>query len=196
VIPDYVWLSAAAKFKAIRERLQSQSRGRMIVLVAHFPNLLKELEQLADDFDATRTIAAYLAHELSPAAAHEFLPQGSDAVDLVVAERHPLASPEAALLRFAEALPCRSSIEYHVSLDDPFMLHLGADSIRRWMGRMGAEEAETISHRLITQSIHKAQVKLERESLGRADADSAAEWIARNTRRSASRRSADGRSPR
>ena len=46
-----------------------------------------------------------------------------------------------------------------------------------------SEVSEEISHPLVTRSIQKAQLEIEKESLGNQDADSAKEWLMRNTRR-------------
>jgi hypothetical protein len=182
VIPDFVWMSSDAKTKAIRKHVSSRRGDQLIGLVAHFPNVLEELQRIAGECDAP-SVKAFLARELSPEAAVRLPLGASDTVDLLVAERHPLPSADAALLQFAEALPCRCRVEYHVALDDPLMLQFGADSIRRVMSKLGSEEDEEISHPLITRSIQRAQSKIEKESIGNHDADSAAEWLERNTRR-------------
>ena len=101
---------------------------------------------------------------------------------LIVAERHLLHARDAELLRFAEALPCRSRIVHHLSLEDPLFKLFGSERIRPLLGRLGASETEPIEHALITRSIEQAQRKIEAECSSDYDADSAAAWLDRNRR--------------
>lgn len=184
VIADHVWLSQEAKLAGIRRELHDRTvvGARMIALVAHFPDVLDEMQRIASEYAGSASVRPVLSRRLSSGAAWD-LPLGeSDVVDLIAAERHPVASMDDALMKFAEALPCRCSIVYHISLDDPILRFVGVESIRATLEGLGATEEEAITNDMITRSIRRAQQKIESRSIDRFDADSAAEWIERNVR--------------
>jgi hypothetical protein len=184
VIPDHVWLSQEAKLAGIRRELHDRTADgtKMIALVAHFPDVLDEMQRIASEYVGSASVRPLLSRQLSSRAAGD-LPFGeSDVVDLIAAERHPVTSMDDALIEFAEALPCRCRIVYHISLDDPILRFVGVESIRATLEGLGATEEEAITQEMITRSIRRAQQKIESRSIDRFDAQSAAEWIERNVR--------------
>lgn len=191
VLPDHVWISSRAKLDGIRRELDERSANgaALIALVAHFPDVLVELERIAAEYSGSASVRAVLAGELSTEAAAGLPLAESDVMALVVAERHPLTSVDDELLQFAEALPCRCRIVHHLSLDDPLLRFFGAQSLRTLLDRLGPAfdrlemtEDEPITHGLVTRSIRRAQHEIEAQSTGRFDADSAAAWLEKNTR--------------
>lgn len=58
------------------------------------------------------------------------------------------------------------SSQFFVSLEDDLMRLFGSDRIARIMDRFGAEEGEVIQHSLITNSIERAQKKVEINNFG------------------------------
>jgi hypothetical protein len=141
-IADHVWLTRGAKLAGIRRELNDRAAdgATMIALVAHFADVLDDLERIASEYAGSASVRAVLSRRLSPEAAAN-LPLGeSDVVALIAAEGHPLASMDEKRLEFAEALPCRSRLVYHVSLDDPVLRASGVESIRATLHRFGATE--------------------------------------------------------
>lgn len=186
VVPDQVWISAEAKFEGIRKALVERSAEgtAMIALVAHFPDLLEELERIAAEYSGPASVRAVLASQLSGDVAGN-LPLGeTDVFDLLVAERHPLRSVDEGLLHFAEALPCRCRIVHHLSFDDPLLRSFLSESNRAMIGRMVSTEDESVSHPLIDRSLVRAQRKIEADTTASHPADSAAEWLERNSTKS------------
>jgi hypothetical protein len=181
---DQVWISQEAKLAAIRRELHDRTLDgtKMIALVAHFPDVLDEMERIASDYVGSASVRPVLSHQLSSKAARDLPLKESDVVDLIAAERHPLASRDDAIIEFAEALPCRCRIVYHISLVDPILRFAGAESIRGTLERLGATEDEAITNDMVTRSIRRAQQKIESRSIDRFEASSAAEWIERNVR--------------
>lgn len=141
------------------------------------------MERVAADYAGAVPARARLARQLSTDAAHALPLSETATLELIVAERHPLASVDDALIRFAEALPCRCRMVHHLSLDDALMATFGAERVRSVLERLGAEEDEPIAHNMVTASIRKAQKRIEASAVGSADANSAAEWLERNTRK-------------
>lgn len=182
VVEDRVWLSTRAKLAGIRRELHDRAIDgtAVVALVAHFPDVLEELRSIASDYEGAATVAALLCRELSPENAGDLPLRESDVVDVIVAERHPLRSVDDTVIEFAEVLPCRSRIVFHVALDDPVLRVFGSESIRPMMDGLGATGDEALTHRMITRSIRRAQEDIETRSRGRFEADSAAEWLERN----------------
>ncbi|QCR23420.1 preprotein translocase subunit SecA [Pontibacter sp. SGAir0037] len=58
------------------------------------------------------------------------------------------------------------SSQFFVSLEDNLMRLFGSDRIARLMDRMGLEEGEVIQHSMITNSIERAQKKVEENNFG------------------------------
>ncbi|MBA9079502.1 preprotein translocase subunit SecA [Rufibacter quisquiliarum] len=58
------------------------------------------------------------------------------------------------------------SSQFFVSLEDSLMRLFGSDRIARLMDRMGLEEGEVIQHSMITNSIERAQKKVEENNFG------------------------------
>src|SRR5688500_16182195 len=182
--PDSVWLSNQAKLTGVRNELAKRSAvgSAMIALVAHFPDVLRELEQIAAAHTGPGSVRAVLAKQFSADGATRFPLGESETMDLIVAERHPLASVDAELVRFADALPCRCRMVHHLSLDDALLRYFGSDRIRELLTRMGATEDEPITHALINRSIQQAQEKIEAAAIGHIDANSAQGWLEVNVR--------------
>jgi hypothetical protein len=184
-IPDRVWLTREAKLAGIRRELREQAEAgaSMIALVAHFPDVLEDLRGVAAEYEGAAAVRALRGAQLTSSAAGR-LPVGeADLLAVIVAERHPLASVDDALADFARALPSRSRIVHHVSLEDAVMRSFGSGSLRTLLDRLGATEDEPISHPMVTRSIRRAQERMESRSGARFEAASAAEWIERNVRR-------------
>lgn len=183
VLPDHVWMSTEAKFDGIRRSLADHEADGIaaIVLVAHFPDVLEPLTEMAAGYAGSTPMRAVLARQLSGEHASSVPVDSSATAAFLVAERHPFRSVDDELIRFASALPCRSRIVYHLSLDDPLLQSLGADSIRAVLGSTGAPEDQSITHKFITRIIERAQKNVESKAAGGQEAESASEWFERYT---------------
>ena len=58
------------------------------------------------------------------------------------------------------------SSQFYVSLEDNLMRLFGTERIAKMMDRMGLEEGEVIQHSMITNSIERAQKKVEENNFG------------------------------
>jgi preprotein translocase subunit SecA len=58
------------------------------------------------------------------------------------------------------------SSQFFVSLEDDLMRLFGSERLGRWMDTLGLKEGEVISHSMITNSIGKAQVRVEENNFG------------------------------
>jgi hypothetical protein len=182
VAADKIWLTADAKFAGISKDVAKRSNKQpaAILLVAHFPDTLARLQELVANSTAVPTTAA-LATNLMPDLAAGLQLGPSTTIDLIVAERHPLASADAHVQNFAASLPCRCRIGHHLALDDPLVHAFAGEWVRNLLGKMGMKENESIESTLITRRIKGAQKQIESQSRGcDLPARSAAEWLERN----------------
>lgn len=58
------------------------------------------------------------------------------------------------------------SSQFFVSLEDDLMRLFGSERLGKWMDTLGLKEGEVISHSMITNSIGKAQVRVEENNFG------------------------------
>jgi hypothetical protein len=182
VIPDRIWMTSDAKLAGIAreaaERTESQTVA--ILLVAHFADVLAQLEPLASQRILGPPCKAVLARDLDSELAASMNLDASATIDLIVGQRHPLPSVDDRLVEFADKLPCRCRISYHLSLDDPVMEIFAGEWVQSVLRKLGMSEDEAIQSRMVTRRIRQAQQKIEGKVIGTVDAQSAAEWLEKN----------------
>ncbi len=181
--PDMVWLTDEAKYNGVRQDLLSKSNSRSvaILLIAHFPNVQAELETMLESYEGEVPALVVRAADLSPSIAANFNVDENTVIDLIVVERHPLVSEdERVLAGFADDLPCRCRVTYHVSLDDGLMQLFAGTGVREMLRKLGMQEDERIESRLVQRRIKQAQKKLTSLATGNRPAETAQEWLELN----------------
>jgi hypothetical protein len=182
---DRVWITAEAKLAGIASQvLDADKRANKpfaTILVAHFANVLQQLQTLIEDGQSgdNRVLVA-LAETLDPRAAPLTHFEQSGWLQIVVAERHPLRSHDEAIIEFARTLPCRCRVVRHLSLDDPVVRIFAGDSVKQLLGRLGMSEDEAIESRMVSRRILDAVKKIEQRAAGDLPAGSAEEWLQLN----------------
>jgi hypothetical protein len=123
VLDDRIWLTSAAKFAGIRREIAERrgSQVSVIVLIAHFPDVLAGLAHIADEAHAAIPIRVCLAKSLTTDLLAADRLDESATLLIIVGERHPAPTHDEAVVRFAEGLNCRCEIIFHLSLEDPLM---------------------------------------------------------------------------
>jgi hypothetical protein len=93
VIADHVWLSREAKLAGIRRELRDRTvdGARMIALVAHFPDVLDEMQQIASQYAGSASVRPVLSRELSSGAPGDLPLTQADVHDH---PEHPTCSTE------------------------------------------------------------------------------------------------------
>lgn len=180
---NVVWLTDDAKYKGVEQDLLriSNSRSVAILLIAHFDDVHARLESLLENYDGDVPALVVRASDLSSSIAANFNVDENTVIDLIVAERHPLVSEdERVLAGFADDLPCRCRVTYHVSLDDALMQLFAGESVRNILRKMGMQEDERIEGRMVQSRIKQAQKKLSAAATGNQPAATAAQWLKLN----------------
>ena len=182
VVPDHIWMTTDAKFAGVAREAEERSRSATvaILLVAHFPEVLARLEELASQQAWSVPCKAVLARNLNTDLATSLSLDESAMIDVIVGERHPLPSVDDRLEEFADELPCRCRFSHHLSLEDAVMEVFAGDWVKGVLTKLGMKEDEAIESQLVSRRIRQAQQKIEGRAFGTVDAESAAEWLKKN----------------
>ncbi len=185
VMDDVIWLTKQAKFAGISAAtarcFARRTRPLAVLLVAHFRDCLEQLQAIVQQggFDPKSVIVA-TAEILKGRSAPRLGSDDSQTIEIIVAERHPLQSHDAAVAEFAQSLPCRCRLVHHVSLEDPSMRMFAGDWVQNVLQRLGMNENEAIESRMVGRRIQQAAQKIEAQVVSDLPADSAEEWLQRN----------------
>ncbi len=182
VVPDHIWVTSVAKFaglaKVVEDRAQSETVA--ILLVAHFPDVLARLEELANQLALSVPVKAVPAGNLDVNLATSLNLDNSAIIDVIVGERHPLPSVDDRLEEFADELPCRCRFSHHISLEDPVFEIFAGPWVVNVLRKLGISEDQAIESNMVSRRIRQAQQKIEGRAFGSSDANSAAEWLEKN----------------
>lgn len=96
---------------------------------------------------------------------------------ILIAEHHPIASRDQALLDAASSMSCNAEVIYHTSLTDPLLLHFGGEKLRGLMKQLGMEEQDCVSHPMISKAIKNAQEKIQSQIEREMQTNSPEEWF-------------------
>ena len=182
VVPDHIWMTTDAKFAGLAKELEERTDSDTvaILIVAHFPDVLARLEELANQQSVDVPVRAVLAGNLHADLATSLNLDESAIIDVIVGERHPLPSVDDRLEEFAAELPCRCRFSHHVSLEDPMMKIFAGEWVQEILRKLGMSEDEAIVSQMVSRRIRQAQLKIEGNTFGSLNADSAAEWLETN----------------
>jgi hypothetical protein len=182
VVPDHIWMTTEAKFAGLAEEAEERSKSATvaILLVAHFPDVLARLGELANRQTWGVPCKAVPASDLDSDLAASLDLDETAILDIIVGERHPLPSVDDRLEEFADELPCRCRFSHHVSLEDAVLKVFAGDWIKNVLKQMGMQENEAIESQMVSRRIRKAQEKIEDRAFRKVDAESAEEWLAKN----------------
>jgi len=99
---------------------------------------------------------------------------------LLVPDVHPTCSRDALVEQFAAGLPFRVSFRLYVSLEAPLMKVYGSDRLKFILQRLGLTEGQRLEHPLLTDTLRKAQQRLEAQVRQEITATSQKEWFKLN----------------
>jgi hypothetical protein len=181
VAPERIWMTTDAKFAGLAREVaeRSNSESVAILLVAHFPDVLTRLTELAAK-PATVPVMAVLASDLSTKIATSLNLDESAAIDIIVGERHPLPSVDERLEQFASELPCRCRFAHHLSLEDPVIKLFAGEWVQNMLRQLGMKEDEVIESQMVSRRIKRAQQQIEGRAFGSSEAESAERWLEKN----------------
>lgn len=179
-----IWLTKRAKFAAIQTEvaaaLADANPPDAVLLVAHFDDTLDELRLLAASAGLDEERVLVTRSDALAGRTAQRGPDESGRILIVVAERHPRASRDDALLEFAQNLSCRCRFVQHASMEDPLLKTFAGAWVQNVLRGLGMKENEAIESRMVSRRIRAAQKKIESQAVGDGPARSAEEWMERN----------------
>jgi len=167
-----------AHFKSTLAIVEGRLRARAIEYKSYMPLEFSSLCLRGQDTESTSVwvgLASYF-HARSPAPSE----QTRSTLRVLVAEHHPMASRDQAVLDAARSLSCNAQVINHTSLTDPLLNHFGGDRIRGLMKQVGMEEQECLSNPIISRAIRNAQEKIQSQIQREMQTNSPEEWFKYN----------------
>lgn len=167
-LTNKILMTQSAKWKAL-ETLCLKEPG--VILIFWFEDTLQQALKAMNP-DSTVSENFYLANRVHEAEISN--------KKVVFAEHHPLAYREISLFEKLQL----THAEIWSAMDEPLFKEFGSDKIVQMMKQLGIKEDEIIEHSMITDSIHKAQIKIEKKVTSEQQATSQEEWLLKNWRTS------------
>lgn len=195
---DKVWFDAERRLDAIcQDALDARADRSNALILAHFKTTLTTLEDRLNarsieyksyspldfsslcprNFDTepasiwVGNASHFQARSLPPTE------QSRSSLRILVAEHHPMAPRDQALLDAAASLSCDAQVTYHTSLSDALMMHFGGEKLRGLMRQLGMEEQDCVSHPMISKAIRNAQDKILSQIEREMQTNSPEEWF-------------------
>jgi len=202
-IPDRVWMTRASKLRGIRDEwLNPPVPGDAAVLVLHFPRSLEELKEafpgkdldvlerpvdLSGDFlfrirrDESRIVVLLSDLLQGDPAQMEFHENPAvRRLNILVAEHYPIPDRDDAVLALANVLPCKTSVAFHTSLEEPLLKRFGGDRLMSSLASLGLDKKEAIISAFTSGAIRKAQYRFKKQAIADQRTQSMEEWFQYN----------------
>lgn len=192
-----VWLDEPSRLRGLARDVRADlAKGRSVVLVAHFASALVEVGQhfasegiafttLASwrPLGSTPSVVAILAKALpQPVPGAQPVAKRGQAPQVVVrgVELHVLARENDRLANFAATLPVPCEVCASTSLDAPVLARTQKPWVREMLGKLGFSADAPIDSPMLSRSMKKALVAIERRTRRDLAADSVEQWMDRN----------------
>ncbi len=194
---DRVWFDSTIKLEQLcRAVADAHPNSRNVVLLSHFESTVSQLtNQLRAAelrferfslFDAATVCASgpgrvWIGEARAFQAPNALVSSATGtAVEIIVAEHHPLRTRDEAIIEAATKLSCQAELSFHFSLDDPLMKYFGSTSIQELFTRLGIPRDECISHQFVSTAIRNAQEKIESRAPKDVTTPTVEEWFKYN----------------
>lgn len=178
--PAEFWIDQDAKMSGVARRLNQLEDSVAVLLVAHFEDVKKQLEEVTRQYEGPLLVLPVLADQLSMEMASQLNVDPSATIDVWVAEAHPVPEPDQHIKDFADRFPCHCRLCYHLALTDPLLVHMAGTQLQKLAGMLDLDEEDSISSRMLDRRVWAAQQSVAKSASGRQPADSARQWLQRN----------------
>jgi hypothetical protein len=101
---------------------------------------------------------------------------------IIVLERHPVIEHDLRIEKIARSLPVRVEYGHYLSLDDSVVRLVVNETTVKILQQLGMNDHELIASTMVTRRLKKVLRRMQSSFQFDHDADSAAEWIALNSR--------------
>lgn len=198
-LPDRVWMSRADMWRQLPAVLSDNAgQDELTIVAAHFQKTLIELRDILRDravfqevtqpgewltaikpTPACRAPVVLVPAELLHRIGLPVLPSGLNAVRIFVCTRHFLREKDDAIESFGERFAQRGQIGFHVSLDDPLLKIFVTETVKKFL-QNSARGTPWLESGMVSNSIRKAQARIQARMISQQNADSPEEWLAKN----------------
>jgi len=103
---------------------------------------------------------------------------------MIVLERHPLIEHDLRIESIARSFPVRVEYGHYLALDDSVVRMVVNEATVKILQQLGMNDHELISSAMLTRRLKKVLRRMQSSFKSDLDADSAAEWIALNSKSS------------
>ena len=201
---DKVWVNEDRKLDGIYHDISAAiNDGLNVVVIAHFEATLASVaaklqarsiqfhtffagdeDGLCSDNAGTHAARVWLALAAYFRPRHSPAQKGGeqDLLCALVAEHHPMASKDQALIEAVTGLRCKSRITFHSALTDGLLSHFGGEKLQGLLRQLGQRDDDYLSHPVISGAIRSAQEKVEKKVGREIRAQSSGEWFKHNLR--------------
>ena len=205
-LEDRVWLEKVDKYRGICEEIMREGgsgKKEAVLIFAHFRQTVDELETslggqgiphttLSRAADLAGTLFASFSGEyggnvilLSEAlegryefqALHDPGSWKGKRLHILVAEHYPIPDRDEDLLKFADSLPLKCALSFHVSFDEPLLKNFSGASLVVLLRKMGLVGGKALEHPAVTRAILGAQKRVKKGASGDCRAGSMEEWF-------------------
>ncbi|HEV3299831.1 MAG TPA: hypothetical protein VG055_09320 [Planctomycetaceae bacterium] len=184
ILDDLIWLTKKVKFERIAESVTqthaAQDRPVAVILVAHFQDCLNELQTIVESGQFNGSVMAAAVEKLNAASMAQTPFFESQRIDIIVGERHPLASHDEAVVQFARSLTCQCRVVHHLSLEDALLTTFAGDWVKNVLKGLGMKDDQAIQSKLVARRIKDCQRRIQRLASADVSADSAEQWMELN----------------
>ena len=198
---DSYAFNSQAVANAIKEAIQARvDQDETVLLLAHFPERLNELEEMLDQFEIPFVIGAErlddpellrirskspgrviltMAGMLSRAD-QKPLRKDEPSVAVMVAERHPLPRYDQEIKLWSQWLPFPVQLGYFLSLEDPVVSYAIDDQVKLLLSHFGMGQNELVTSNIVSRRIDRVLNRRAKSVFNEVACQSSTEWMAAN----------------
>lgn len=197
--------SYAFHSQAVANAIKNAIDARMdldetVVLLAHFPERLNELEAMLDRLElpfvigteplddsellrirgeSSGRVILTMAGMLSRTD-QKPIRKDEPRVAVMVAERHPLPRYDQEIKLWSQWLPCPVQLGYFLSLDDPVVSFVIDDKVKQLLSHFGMGENELVTSNLVSRRVDRVLNRMAKNVFNEVACQSSAEWMGVN----------------
>ncbi|HMP17523.1 MAG TPA: hypothetical protein PKD72_10900 [Gemmatales bacterium] len=198
---DRIWLNKPAKWRGIACELHEHIANNQPTLVlAHFPATLTELEQELNQQSvpyqlfqqklnihelvrqaiptlAVPAVRLGLVRNLDPDPFPDQQPLQPGSIQLLVVERHFVNKFDENVEKYAQGIPRRCQVVYHLSLQDPLLNAVTGEWVHSILQHLGMDEFTPLESDMLSKNIRQAQEKFKLAAEDVDHSHSAEDWL-------------------
>ena len=151
-----------------------------ILLVAHFPQMLRVLQDFAPKLPTKTRLHICLAKSIDGELHSVTAPPAGKASRSSLRSGIPTRSTTTGCCAPLDGLPYPCVLRHHLSLEDALLRMFGGDSVIATLRRLGMREEEAVNSKMVSRRLRGAQNRIAKAATSDLPADSAEQWLRLN----------------